>query len=574
MTVGTYARKGSRAASVALALGLLTLGAAQAETLAPGLSVGGVAVGGLSPEEAVRRVGAQAGATASPVTIELGSARWKTNAAKLGLKPDPEASVAEALRLTQARSWWEKVQARFGRVTPREVPLKTKVDTAQTRRVLEGVLAGRGTAPKDATVGFDARARRYAVLTPDVPGRRPDVSQAVARFAAQPRAGVLNVPMTTSPARYTAAALQRHVDRGNALMRPLTIRLSGADRAGGLSPLQVANLYWVRPEGVVVDEKTLRGAFDSLTYQLDQPAQNARYGWRGGKWVKIGEKTGHVTQKEAAYKLFRTAVLDPEQRNVSFPSQKSEPTLRLANLPDPARLQLIAEGRSTYYGSSPERRANVANAATKVDGAVVAAGEDFSFLQALGGITAENGFVGGLIISGGRTVDGLGGGVCQVSTTTFRALYSAGLPITERNQHSYRVRYYEPQVGFEAAVYDPGLDLKMKNDTGAPILVRALNSNATSELRVQVWGVKPARQVTVSPAVILSRTAHPPAQYVFNPKLPAGSVKQVDWAQDGYNLYITRTITTASGSRRDRVSTVYKPWRAVYEMGPRILPGG
>lgn len=285
--------------------------------------------------------------------------------------------------------------------------------------------------------------------------------------------------------------------------------------------------------------------------------------------MKVGERAGRVTDRRAALAAFQEAIVDPAVTGVVFPGAPSLPTLTLADLPDPEGLERIATGRSTYYHSSPERRVNVANAAARIGGVVVPAGEDFSFLSALGGITPENGFVGGLIISGGRTVDGLGGGVCQVSTTTFRALYSAGLPVVERNSHSYRVGYYEPQVGFEAAVYDPGVDLRMRNDTGAPILVRTVNDNARSTLEVQVWGVKPERTVTVHPAVILSRTPHPPAQYVANPKLRPGALRQVDWAQDGYKLYITRTVQDARGVRTDKVSTEYKPWRAVYEFGPR-----
>ncbi|MFD1731005.1 VanW family protein [Deinococcus malanensis] len=177
--------------------------------------------------------------------------------------------------------------------------------------------------------------------------------------------------------------------------------------------------------------------------------------------------------------------------------------------------------------------------------------------------------MGGLIISGGRTVDGLGGGVCQVSTTVFRALYQAGLPVVERNQHSYRVGYYEPQIGFEAAVYDPGVDLKMKNDTGGPLLIKTINHPGKSVLEVEVWGIKQTRRVIVSPATILARVPHPPAQYVFNPRMRAGAVRQVDWAQDGFNLYITRTIKDEGTARTDRVTTNYRPWRAVYETGPR-----
>ncbi|MFC6750656.1 VanW family protein [Deinococcus aquaticus] len=357
--------------------------------------------------------------------------------------------------------------------------------------------------------------------------------------------------------------------QGNALARPFTVKLGTTGRTGTLNALQVADLYWVRETGIVPDETTLKAAFGRLTGFVDQPAQNARYALQGGKLVKVRESAGVVTDRAAAYAIFRKSVLDVTQKAAVFPSRVDKPTLTLASLPDAGKLELIATGRSTYYHSSAARRTNVANAAAKINGAVVPAGEVFSFLKALGSIDASNGFVGGLIISGGRTVDGLGGGVCQVSTTAFRALYQAGLPVVERNQHSYRVGYYEPQVGFEAAVYDPGLDLKMKNDTSAPILIKTINNNATSTLDVQVWGVKPKRTVTINPAVITARVPHPGPKYVVNPNLRPGQMTQVDWAADGYSLYISRTIRDAKGTRTDRVSTVYKPWQAVYETGPR-----
>ncbi|WP_189053394.1 VanW family protein [Deinococcus daejeonensis] len=380
-----------------------------------------------------------------------------------------------------------------------------------------------------------------------------------------------DIPLTAAvdPAKARTTLTTLTAGLNTAPKNAFTVTLGGTARKGGLTALQVADLYWVRDSGIEPDEKTLKAAFGRLTDAIDQPALNARYVLQGGKLVKAKEKAGLVTDRAAAYALFRKAVLDPAVKTVVFPSKADQPTLTIDRLPAADKLQLIAVGKSTYYGSSAARRTNVANAASKINGAVVPSGEVFSFLNTLGGIDASNGFVGGLIISGGRTVDGLGGGVCQVSTTVFRALYQAGLPVVERNQHSYRVGYYEPQVGFEAAVYDPGLDLKLKNDTTAPILIKANNDNARSTLTVEVWGVKPQRTVTVSPAVITARVPHPAPRYVVNTALRPGVVRQVDWAADGYSLYITRTIKDAKGVRTDKVSTVYKAWQAVYETGPR-----
>ncbi|GAA5511508.1 hypothetical protein Dcar01_00219 [Deinococcus carri] len=556
-------------AAAVLLGGALAMGVAAQDDgkLAPGLRVGGVEVGGLTREAALSALAAHV-PTPPRVTVTAGGRSWTVGADALGWQVDPRASVDAALRASATRTLMERMEGMLGQAAVPEVPFVTRVDLNTTLAGLKALTGDVNSQPKNAAILFDKNARRY-VVTPDAPGRRLDMAAAANTYAASPNLTTLTIPVTEWKAQYTAQALQAQADLGNRLMRPLTVGLQGTGRAGSLTPLQVADLYWVRETGIVPDEKTIARAFARLTDAVDRPAQNARYAVEGGKLVKVKEQAGRVADRQAALAAFRKAVLDPAARTVTLPSRVSHPTLTAAKLPDPAQMELIATGTSTYYGSSRERRINVANAAAKISGVVVPAGENFSFLQALGSITPDNGFVGGLIISGGRTVDGLGGGVCQVSTTTFRALYQAGLPVVERNQHSYRVKYYEPQVGFEAAVYDPGVDLKMKNDTGAPIFIRTVNNDAKSRLEVQVWGVKLSRTVTVSPATILSRTAHPPAQYVFNPNLPAGAMRQVDWAQDGYNLYITRTIKDAQGTRTDKVSTVYKPWQAVYETGPR-----
>ncbi len=284
------------------------------------------------------------------------------------------------------------------------------------------------------------------------------------------------------------------------------------------------------------------------------------------------EQTGQRVNRDEAIRALGEAVTRPDVRAVTLPVETDVPGVTVATLPDPDGLKLIAVGRSTYLGSRAERATNVAVAAAKLNGFVVPKGGEFSFLNAIGRIDAASGFRSALVISGGRTVEGIGGGVCQVSTTTFRALYSAGLPVVERNQHAYRVHWYDPQVGFEAAVYDPGVDLRVKNDTPGALLIRTYNDARRGTLEVRVYGRPAPRTVTVSPAVILSRTPAPAPLTLVNTALRPGQRRQVDWAADGYNLYITRTIRDASGVRTERLNTNYKAWRAVYEVGPSATP--
>lgn len=550
--------------------GALAMGVATQDTgtLAPGVTVGGISVAGLSPEAAGQLLSAKASA-GKTVTVKAADQTWTLGAAELGWQVNAAQSLAPAQQYTESRTLLERLSDSLGRSEPRDFPLVVSVDSGKAKAKLAALTATLGTQPKPGAISFDNKLLRYVVSKADTPGRQADVENAVKAYVADPSLSTLNMPIITWKSPQSAENLQKLADQGNGLMRRMTFTLEGTKRSGVLSPLQVADLYWVKPEGIVLDPATIDKAFKFVAGYIEEPARNARYAWQGGKYVRVPEKPGYITDRAAGLELFKKALLDPKAREVVFPSKVAQPKLTVAQLPDPGKLQLIAVGRSTYYHSSPQRRTNVANAAQKIDGTVIPAGEVFSFLNSLGGISEDNGFVGGLIISGGRTVDGLGGGVCQVSTTTFRALYQAGLPIVERNQHSYRVGYYEPQVGFEAAVFDPGVDLRAQNDTGGTVMLKTQNYPRSSTLVVEVWGtVKPQRNVYISPAVILSRRAHPPAKYVVNPRLRAGQVNQVDWAQDGYNLYITRSIKDASGTRVDRTSTFYKPWQAVFEIGP------
>lgn len=559
-----------------LPLGLIGLGAAlllggalalgtnsPTDTLAAGIQVNGTELGGLNREDALKKL-LDVQNTAPQIAVRAGSGAWTVPATQLGWSLDTQAELDAAFQASNDRSLIQKVQTMLGQAPVQNLPLVQKVDAAQAKAALATLTAAQNVTAKDAAIVFDKT--RYTVKAGTV-GTAVQLDAAVQNFVQHPELRALSLEVLASQPRYTTAALQTLVEQGNALVRPISVKLGSGGTAFTLTALQVANLYWVRVGGLELDQDTLAVKVKQIASTVDQPAQNARYALKGGALVKVAEQPGLVSDPAQTRTLLAQAVLDPKISSIVLTPKVSQPTLKLADLPDASKLTLIASGKSTYYHSSAARRVNVSNAAAKINGSVVAPGDNFSFLDSLGGISPENGFVTGLIISAGRTVDGLGGGVCQVSTTTFRALYQAGLPVVERNQHAYRVGYYEPQVGFEAAVYDPGKDLKMKNDTGGPILIKTVNDDAHSTLTVQVWGLPQTRTVSVSPATILSHTAHPAAKYIPSSDLPKGAVKQVDWAADGYNLYITRTIRDKGAVRTDKTSTSYKPWQAVYEVG-------
>lgn len=232
--------------------------------------------------------------------------------------------------------------------------------------------------------------------------------------------------------------------------------------------------------------------------------------------------------------------------------------------------ELIASGTSTFIGSIPNRIYNITLAAGKMDGILVAPNETFSFNKALGDVSKLTGFKEAYVIQNGRTVLGDGGGVCQVSTTFFRAILSAGLPIVERNQHAYRVSYYEQdsQPGFDAAIYTPNIDLKFKNDTGHHILIQTAVDTQNQRLTFFLYGTKDGREVSISKATITSQTPAPEPLYQDDPTLPKGQVKQVDFAAAGASVFFTRVVKKDEKViSSSKFTSNYRPWQAVYLRG-------
>ena len=238
--------------------------------------------------------------------------------------------------------------------------------------------------------------------------------------------------------------------------------------------------------------------------------------------------------------------------------------------------ELVHQETSYFFGSDPARVQNIRAAAASFHGLLIAPGETFSMAEALGNISLDNGYAEAPIIFGGQTIQGIGGGVCQVSTTLFRAAFFAGFPINERHAHSYRVGYYEQRsngardsqlAGLDATVYVPIVDMKFTNDTDHWLLMETYIGNysltwkfySTSDGRTVKWQ-------TTGPTNIVEA---PEDLYRENPDLEKGTIKQVDYSADGADVNVTRTVYINDQVHfSDAFFTRFQPWQAIYEYGP------
>ena len=238
--------------------------------------------------------------------------------------------------------------------------------------------------------------------------------------------------------------------------------------------------------------------------------------------------------------------------------------------------ELIQERTTYFYGSSPERKQNITAAAARYHGLLVAPGETFSMGSVLGDVSLENGFAEALIIYGGRTIKGVGGGVCQVSTTLFRTVFFAGFPIVERYSHAYRVSYYEKTIdnsidpalaGMDATVYFPLVDFKFRNDSPYWLLMETYINGES--LTWKLYSTSDGRSVTWDTTGPTNVVSAPEPVFEENTDLRKNQIKQVDWAAQGADVIVTRTVwINGQIYISDNFPTHYQPWQAICDYGP------
>lgn len=232
----------------------------------------------------------------------------------------------------------------------------------------------------------------------------------------------------------------------------------------------------------------------------------------------------------------------------------------------------LGQGQFSFNPSSASGR-NIRLALQRLDGTMVPPGRLLSFNATLGEVSPRTGYANAGMIVGGNVTDGVGGGICLVSSALYVAALRAGLAIESRRGHSLLLRFAEAAPGMEAAVAQPDLDFVLRNDTPYPMMVSAFYQGNT--LVVTLWGQSDGRSATLSaPAMTNVRTV--PDEWVFVPSLEPGAVQRVSQGNAGMEVRITREVRAADGSLLDRSTalTRYAPWPAVYHYGPEVVPPG
>jgi len=535
----------------------------------PGVTVGGLPVGGLTRAQASDRLQRELYAyPLPPVTITFDDQAWPLATGQAAVAPDLADAVNRAYLYGRDANLLANLTAQLrGALLGAAIAPELAIDPAPLQTAL-GQIAARVARP-----GVPARTIG-AVAVPAQPGLTVDVPATLTALLDELRRATpeeaITVPLATDAVTPPAAAPPAADDalRTLAVAEPILLTARDAGLTLALDPARVQAMATTLAP-LTLDEAALRAYLDELAAQVATPPRDARLRFNratGGVTVLQASRPGRALDVDATVAAVQAAVA-AGQREAPLALQSVAPAVDMNRVAEMGIRELVATGSTYFAGSSASRVRNIEIAAEKFDGVVIPPGGIFSFNDVVRDVSSANGFEDSLIIWGDRTAVGVGGGVCQVSTTIFRSAYLGGFPIVERYNHGYVVDWYgEP--GMDATIFTPTVDFRFRNDTGSYLLMEPVVDAVNGVVTVNFYGTKPERTVTVSAPEITDVITPEQPSYVVDESLTAGQQRQVEWEKEGMTTRVTRTIVENGTTRTDTLVSKYQPWRAVYLVAP------
>ncbi|MBI2039726.1 VanW family protein [Candidatus Microgenomates bacterium] len=326
-------------------------------------------------------------------------------------------------------------------------------------------------------------------------------------------------------------------------------------------------------QNLILDKDKTYQYLEKIASAIDQKVQEGLFEFNPATKRVTAFKPSQEGRKldtDKTYMLLNNTFASNSSRTINLPVTIVKPKIQTSDVNSLGIKELLGRGISNFAGSIPNRIYNIGLAASRINGVLIAPGQTFSFNEKVGDISAASGYKQAYVIKSGRTVLDDGGGVCQDSTTLFRAVLNAGLPVVQRTAHAYRVGYYEQGFppGLDATVFAPSVDFKFKNDTSAHILIQAYTVGST--LYVDLYGTSDGRIVNITKPIVTNQTPPPAELRQDDPTLTKGEVKQVDWPAWGANVSFSRTVVRDGKEIiKETFRSNFKAWQAVYLVGTK-----
>jgi vancomycin resistance protein YoaR len=539
--------------------------------LASGTEVAGVDVGGLTRREAVAKLDSLfEQRSAHPVSFAAAGETYQFAPNQLGVQPDWSAAVAAAGRAGDGFAPLRGFRRLRARVFGAEVLPRLTVSNAALEYALDQI-AGDVDSPA-SNAKLVRRGLRIKVL-PDATGTQLDrdaAAEVVVRTLGglERASGSTTLPVNVTPPKVTEEMLAAPAVRARvAISRPIVVKAAG--RSFRVPRWRVAELLRLPQDGataLAIGGPAADKYFRRLTSTVGRPPRDAGFAVYGEAVQVVPARDGlEVNVPQAARAILRAA---------------SSPTNRIARLtivraaPERSTAQALAMGidrrmssYKTYYSGTTDRITNLQLGVRALDGSLVPPGGTFSLNGAIGERTVERGFRSAPVIIGNEYAEEVGGGTSQVATTAFNAAWEAGLRITERHPHSLYISRY--QLGRDATVYWPSLDLKFVNDTKSWVLVKGFAES--DGISIAIYGGEDRRvDSSATPLVVTGRV---PVERVDDPKLRKGKTVVEEEGSAPTRTTATREIYSSDGDliRSETWTTNYEGETRIVRVGTKVV---
>ncbi len=372
----------------------------------------------------------------------------------------------------------------------------------------------------------------------------------------------LTVSLTSVDPDITIAEAETLIDEATDVIEaaPYTVaaKLSGGeDKTWSVKAQDVAT--WIVPArdaagelSVLLDAASMVDFIEGLHDALDIAPQNARFKIDGGRVVEFaGSENGSSVDDQVFFDAFETA-LGQTDATITVTLRVEEPSITTGNVNNLGIKDILGVGSSSYKGSPSNRRANIKHGAEKLNGLLIAPDETISLLEQLRPFTVADGYLPELVIKGDEIKPEIGGGLCQIGTTTFRGVMNSGLEVVERRNHSLVVSYYNDpsngKPGTDATIYDPSPDFKFKNNTSNYILLVSEVDETNSQLNFTFWGTSDGRVGSYTPPEVLSWSGYGETVYKETTSLAEGET-ECQSPHPGATTTFTYTVEYADGTK-------------------------
>lgn len=574
------------------------LGSAAKDRIAKGVSVTSLDMGGRTANEARRLLRERIAAMRLTFVAPVGTATLAPNDARA----KPEYRFA-AFKVEDAVAGAYAIGRQNGGIAPvasllratlfgQDIPLPVSVDRAALRRVLEDRFAGKMRPAKDAelVIALDPGSNDPKVtVSPEGDGWQVDYDRVALETEDRLRMladAPIRVPMKKTGAKLTTADVAPLAAGVDAAIARAPLTLVAREKTWTVSKKMLADWLTAVPARnggakarLAIDPEQVRRFIEAGGPALATEPKDAVFVEKGGKVVTFEPSIPGVTiDLEGSYTRIEKAVFPADDGSDKPTVNGSAIELPMTEVPPKTDTEasnpygikeVIGVGATNFRGSPKNRQHNIAVGAKSVDGALIAPNEEFSLLRTLGKIDASTGYLEELVIKKNKTTPEFGGGLCQIGSTAFRAALDSGLPITVRQNHSYRVPYYERDgdgnsigPGKDATIYNPSPDFRFANDTGHEILITtAIKGN---KLTFTFWGVKDGRAAAQTKARVFNVVPPPEKKTVLTTDLKPGEEKCTEHAHPGSDAVFTYTVTYADSTVKTRdFKSHYKPWQEV-----------